>query len=599
MSANLLTFSDNNTLTTISSFRIISYSDSFKNVLSIQDIFDDITGETSDYYAQRSLRYSKDGIVWSLWIDFSPSNEISPNISPINNIIFDPTIEYWIELKYLVKDTNLSPELPDGSSIEPPIIIKSVDIIFNYKEIDQYDGFNTRPVNGLCSDEFSTVPVLFQNKNYTFDPYAVNRGIALYQDLSGMVNNMFGHVVSYWRISPQMRSKDIVFKEYTIYQAEPEKCIKVLVPNNEFPDSKLNFGPFGIDFEQPFEVHIDRKYWEDFFGKNTMPQKRDVIYFHINNRIFEIQSSYVYRDFMQQPLYFKVSLIKYQPKSDTYIPDETQNILDELTLTTEELFGEEMKSEIERITKPQQYVTITHDSDPVREKVLRSLPITKWDFYNNWTLIFEHYYDLNSVFKEYKGQFVEVVGYRKKAKMLENSNASFTCWFNPLLNTSNSDKQRPLLKGIDNITGKGVDIILIFENNGTSKIKLIINSNTYEFTLQQAINKDTWYALVVNWSNEFDQASVDLYTQTQNTSHLIKISHEIKTIISEVYDVDFNYKILASPLNLSSIRLFDEMISEEKQNLVLNQMIVKDSEKAIIIDSCRPLLRLPRITKPK
>ena len=599
MSLNLLTFTENNTLSSISSFRIISYSDTFKNVLSIQDIFDVVLEETSSYYAQRSFRYSKDGISWSLWIDFSPS-ETSPNIPNIRSLTFDPSIEYYFEVKYLVKTyPNISPELPDGSPIDPFIVIKSLDIIINYQSIDPYAGFDIRPVNSLCSDEFSTIPVLFQNKNYTFNPYAVNRGIALYQDLSNMVNNLFGHDVSYWRSVPQSRSRDVVFKEYTIYHVEPEKCLKVLVPNNEFPDSKVNFGPFGIDFEQPFEIHVDRKYWESFFGKNTMPQKRDVIYFHINNRIFEIQSSYVYRDFMQQPLYFKVSLIKYQPKSDTYIPTEDQLILDEITLSTEDLFGDEMKSEIEKITKPQQYVTITHDSDPTREKVLRTLPITKWDFYNNWTLIFDHYYDLNSVFKDYKGLFVETVGYRKQVQMLENSNCSFTCWFNPMVNSVNGDKQRPLLKGIDTISVKGIDIILIFQNNGTSQINLTINSNTYEFILQQTINKDSWYAIVVNWSNEFLQASVDLYTQTQNTSHLLNISHEAKIIASDVYDTDFKYKILASPINISSIRLFNEMISEEKQNLVLNQMIVKDSDKAILIDSCRPLLRLPRITKPK
>jgi hypothetical protein len=601
MSQYALAFTSGNTLGYIGSYRIISYAEPFTDVVSIDDIFDSVSGETAGYYAKRSFRYSKDGTSWSLWIDFVPSNQSPENMAPLRNIVFDPDLEYFFEFRYMVVDTpNYSPELDPGTQISPEITMESFDIEITFLQRDPYTGFNIRPVNGLCSDEFYTIPVLFQNKNYTFDPYNINRGIALYQDLSNMVNNTFGWMVNYYRVVPQTRSKDVVLKEWTIFQVQQEKCLKVLVPNNEFPDNKVNFNQFGIDFEQPFEIHIDRGYWESFFGKGTMPQKRDVIYFQLNNRIYEIQSSYIYRDFMQQPLYFKVMLVKYQPKADTIIPDDIATTLDDITISTEELFGEDMKNEIEKITKPQQYVTITYDEDPIREKVLRVLPITRADFYVNWTLVAEHYYAMTQPYLQYSGANIEAVKYRIKAKQLANESRSFTCWFQPQNNTKSSDKTRPLLRSM-NASGLGVDIDLIFSqvNTSPSQIVLSMNADQYVFNLQKQLSKDTWYALVVNWSNEFAQASVDVYVQQQASNHLLRISHEQKTIVPAVFDTDENYKILVSPLNLTNIRLFKEMLEEEHHNIVLCQLVVKDSNKAIIIDNAKPILRLPRIANPK
>jgi len=600
MSQYALVLTSDNSLGNIGSFRIISYAEPFTDVITLQDVYDSVSGETFNYYAKRSFRYSKDGSTWSLWLDFVPTNQSPENMSLIRSIVFDPDLEYYFEFRYLVVDNpNVSPQLEPGECISPEITIDQFDLTLITKERDPYSGFNTRPVNGLCSDEFYTVPVLFQNKNYTFDPYNINRGVALYQDLSNMVNDVFGHMVNYFRVIPQARSKDIVLKEWTIFQVQSEKCMKVLVPNNEFPDNKVNFNQFGIDFEQPFEIHIDRGYWEKFFGKGTMPQKRDVIYFQINNRIYEIQSSYIYRDFMQQPLYFKVMLVKYQPKADTLIPEDIQTTLDEITISTEELFGEDMKNEIEKITKPQQYVTITYDSDPIRERVLRALPIDRWDFYINWILVSEHYYAMTQPYNQMDGVSVEAVKYRVKSKQTASDSRAFTCWFQPQLNTKNSSTLRPLFRGM-NSSGLGVNIDLIFSTTASpSQIVLSLNGDQYVFNLQKAINKDTWYSVVVNWSNEFAQASVDLYTQQYGTSNLTRLSHEQKIIVPAIFDTDINYYTLTSPMNLTNIRLFKEMIDEEHHNIVLNQLVVKDSDKAIIIDNAKPILRLARIANPK
>ena len=126
-----------------------------------------------------------------------------------------------------------------------------------------------------------------------------------------MVNKVFGLEANYYSVQPQGRGKDVILREYTLFNVVDEKCVKILVPQNQFPDNKINFDPFGLQFEDVFEVQMDKRYFESIFGRGSQPRKRDIIYFPLTNRIYEINSTYLFRDFMQAPVYFKMELKKY------------------------------------------------------------------------------------------------------------------------------------------------------------------------------------------------------------------------------------------------------------------------------------------------
>lgn len=589
MSANKIIFTSNNTLSAVGNYRIISYSDSFQNVQAVLGVEDSISGLSSGINLQRSFRWSRDGQSWSLWIDFTETIQTA-----LTSLAVDPKDELYMEFRYMViDDPNASPSIANGTEISPEVVINSFDLLLDIKAVD---GFANYLPTTLCSDQFGIIPVLLQS-NFNFNPYAVNKGINLYNELSQMVNLTFGHDVSYFRVMPQVRSKDIVFKEWTLYNVQQEKCLKILVPNNEFPDAKPQYNQFGLDFEIPFEVHIVRKYWEQVYGKNTMPQKFDIIYFPLINRIYEVQSTYSYRDFMQQPVYFKVQLIKYQPRANVLDggTDALQK-LDDITISTEELFGEEMKQEIEKHTKPQQYVTITHQEDPIRSRVNRNIPVVRYNFYNNWTLVGEHYYNLKEL-HALQGT-VEAVSYRANGVLGAKDSRAFTCWFSP--DTGGANSIRPLISA-KNSLGIGYAIDLSFSTAaGASSILYHLNGTTYSFPLTGVtLAKDQWYAIVVNISNEFAQASVDLWVMQPNTTELKNIYHKVLPVTPVAVDSGEEIKLVASPLYITNIRLFDRMLEEEHQSLVLNQLVVKDSDKAIVIDNAKPLLRLARVTNPK
>jgi hypothetical protein len=253
-----------------------------------------------------------------------------------------------------------------------------------------------------------------------------------------MVNNVFGLEVNYYSVQPQARGKDVVLKEYTIFDVVDEKCIKALVPQNQFPDNKINFDPFGLQFEEPFEIQIDKRYFESIFGRGSQPRKRDIIYFPLTNRIYQINSTYLFRDFMNAPVYFKIELKKYTPRSNTYFQDPAyKEELDGISLTTSDLFGEEVHAEEIKSSKPQQYATtITQMSqDPIRSYVYKDLSIIEYDLNNNWTIVLNNYYDLYQSFADdYEftydpGRYRNAVRYKVLPKSDSTTELAYTCWF--------------------------------------------------------------------------------------------------------------------------------------------------------------------------
>jgi len=420
----------------IGNYRIISWSEPFKNVQSFNGWVIDTSGEDPPHiYLYLEYRWSVNGSNWSLWTELTQSS--------ISNITISPDNPFWIEIRMTaVSDENSSPYYPPGTPLSPPIVLLDFELDLQYVTVDPRSLMGNPPAP-LCSKELTNYPIVFSDCNFTFRPYDINRSINMYQDLSKIVNNVFGHEVVYYSVQPQGRGKDVVLKEYNIFNVVDEKCVKVMVPNNQFPDAALTFETWGLNFQQPFEIHIDRKYFESIFGKGSQPRKRDIIYFPITNRIYQIDSMYVFRDINNYPVYFKIQLTKYEVKKNTTFNDPAaETALLDYTVNTQELFGEEVKNEEIELTKPQQYAITSQRrlEDPIRSYINKDLPIIEYDLNNNWTIVFNNYYDLDKIFIDAEAQVdpsspllleVERDAVRWKADpiLTADEERSFMCWF--------------------------------------------------------------------------------------------------------------------------------------------------------------------------
>jgi hypothetical protein len=420
----------------IGNYRIISWSEPFKNVEAFNGWVIDTSGENPPYvYLYLEYRWSVNGSNWSLWSSLTQES--------IGEIPISPNNPFWIEIRLTASSTeDSSPYYPPGTTLNPPIVLLDFELDLQYKAVDPRD-LMTNPPAPLCSKELTNYPIVFSDCDFTFRPYDINRSINMYQDLSKIVNNVFGHEVVYYSVQPQGRGKDVVLKEYNLFNVVDEKCVKVMVPNNQFPDAALTFDSWGLNFNQPFEIHIDRKYFEGIFGKGSQPRKRDIIYFPITNRIYQIDSMYVFRDINNYPVYFKIQLTKYEVKKNTtFIDPQAESDLLDYTVNTKELFGEEVKNEEIELTKPQQYAITSQRrlEDPIRSYINKDLPIIEYDLNNNWTIVFNNYYDLDRIFIDSQGQVdpsspallvIERDAVRWKADpvLTENEERSFLCWF--------------------------------------------------------------------------------------------------------------------------------------------------------------------------
>lgn len=707
----------------IGNYRIISYNSPFKNVNTFRGWIIETSGEVENSsYLLKEFRWSTNNSNWSLWMPL-----LSENVDVID---LDSNKEFYIEFKFTASsDEDSSPYFPEGTNLETPIVLENFDVDLLYQEID-YRDLVTKPAI-LCSKELYTKSVIF-NPSCTdklFKPYDVNKGINVYQDLSRTVNELFGHEVNYYSIQPNGRGKDVVLKEYSLFDVVAEKCVKVMVPGNNFPDNKPIYDTFGIQFEQPLEIHIDRKYFESIFGKGAAPRKRDIIFFPLTNRIYQIESTYLHRDFNLYPVFFKCQLMKYEVKQNTQFINKTaERELHDYTVNTKDLFGEETQEEIEKVTKPQQYFVSSQrrNEDPTRNYIDQYLPIIEFDLNNNYTIVFNSYYDLerylydDPLSSSKTEEQREAVRYKSVPVLGDSDELSFTCWFKTrnyidktkLVNKpsaklsissyvqsdgiityssatphklSMSDGYVSILadsarsggfkilsipdqysfKVADNgspITGsiatwrfqkaqarnlihgrkegQGISIQMIWSGTNlsqtsteylqTGSFRILINdleilspfgAGTNSQIGQFIPTLEDWYGFVFNFSNIFKQYSVNVWQMLYDpenpdaqTSDL-GIVHFKEGLISQKYtyqipsDIEQSnlvetwksdnnaYKVLGSPLYLTNLRIFQNMIEKEKQSAILNQNIVGDSQLAIIIDNAKPVLRLPKIAK--
>jgi hypothetical protein len=325
----LLIDHQNNQLTFSKNFRIFSTTDPVCGITKFTDFLEDLTIATPNTLdltnLTRSFRYSRNRLDWSLWYEITPLD-----LGEADDLLLDDCDDFYFEIKYTYDDDT-------SDELSTPIIINEIKLRFNQKSTTA----NTFSPKVLCSDEKCSS--IIQNRDPSFRPYNVDSAIGMYQELSYFTNQLYGHQVVYFRTLPESDSGDFVFKEWTLYKNIDRKCIKVMVKDNVFPENTPKYADYGIGFQLPFEIEVDHKYFQSIFGVSSEPRKRDFLYFPLLNRMYEIQGSFLHRGFMMAPTYWKIQLKKYNPNIDMLLTDDTRSFLDNVILSGDQLFADEVK----------------------------------------------------------------------------------------------------------------------------------------------------------------------------------------------------------------------------------------------------------------
>ncbi len=320
------------------------------------------------------------------------------------------------------------------STLSSEIKITENDFKISFKQIYTKDIFKMNK-DKLLVQNFGNVRGLTFIPKPSFNPYKIDQSLNYEKHFSQFVNLMFGLDALYFKLEPDKNNEDVVIFEYTITNVSKPVCLKVLIPNNEIEDYKFKYSQFGIDFENELEIHIDKQYFEKFFGKGKSPQKGDIVYLKaFPSRVYEIFSSYLVRGLMFQDLYFACSLKKYQPKASRKETKEVRDFLDSITTSLEEEFIEKESEIYEDITNPKQLdynigdVNKTKPLDTTRLKVNNFVEsiIDKNEY--KGLLISNFAYFFKEVILNDSLNSISVV-YKPTLKELNNNIISYLCWF--------------------------------------------------------------------------------------------------------------------------------------------------------------------------
>ena len=379
----LLIDPERSSLTFSKNFRIFSTSEPIYKITELVAFVEDLTVENPVSVdlanLTRYFRYSRNRLDWSLWYEVSPTD-----LGDAGTLLLDKNDPFYFEVKYQYDDLT-------GSEINGKILVNEIKLRF---EAATNTPTTYTPIT-VCSDE--TCISIVVNRDPTFRPYAVDSAIGMYKELSFFTNQMYGHQVVYFRTLPESDSGDYIFKEWTLFKNVDRKCIKVMVPKNAFPSNAPKYTEFGIDFQLPFEIHLDHRYFQSIFGASSEPRERDFLYFPLLNRMYEIKGSYLHRGFMMAPTYWKVQLKKYEPNIDMLLTDDTRHFIDNVIQNAEQMFSTQVDKAVKDATLPQQFKTVSTTFDSARKAIHPELIQRPLKYTYNFSNLIENYYDLSTV----------------------------------------------------------------------------------------------------------------------------------------------------------------------------------------------------------
>ena len=556
--------------------------------LTLTEAPDFTTTNLEFYLAPNANNYFEYEYRWSdtnsQFSELRPLNK-SMGFGDLLSLTFDPTKPLWLDIKAEVA------ALSAGNSIS--LISVTFTLETEDGTIESCPQFCVECTDPFAYDGCANIEVSCDTN--IFQPYNLTKTTTIYKQLVGITNDIFGHNVQYFRTEPDGRTEDVILMEYSLFNVVDKKDVKILVPDNEFPEDNPTYDIFGMEYAE-FEVHIVAEEFERVFGLGKQPRNLDYMYIPIINKMYEVSSVGLADEFNKENSYYRVKLIKYQERSAVQ-KNNFEADTDSLITGVEEVFGEAQKDEMEKDTNPQQFQTVTTSyRDGIRMFVDRNLKITDYDLKNRWTIVSKSYYELQDI----KVNDI-AIEYSIPSKLTSDDNMAITLWFSPKFLASDTNQYR--LLG-DLAAMNGFDVLI-------SNTELTVHANTYNYSYTHGMtfDNDKWYAMVLNINNKFLQMSTSIYsldeTNNRGTSSPNRPQDASNNLVEEytdmveipqplVWDASSNFVLRGNMAHMTNIRVFEKVIEYEQHHNVLNQYVVRDNQLSILIDNAIPSLGYQR-----
>ena len=442
----------------------------------------------------------------------------------------------------------------------------------------------------------------------TYNPYNSTQLIAFNEKLALDVSNLFGWEVDYYKTEANDAGIDVVLHEYGTYDTVRKEKIKILVPDNKFPEDQIAFNEFDLFMFDSFEINIVKSVFHNIFGIGTRPANKDFIFICQINKYFEVSHAQSYREFMNASIYYKVTLTKKNDDkniNNREYSTELENIF--VDNMQQNLFGDVVKSEVDNVVNiddlqnlseinktPHIFeydsnidvssdagVSVNDISDyTLTQPIITNVMVNSIEanLENGMTVISQNYYDLSTKLNE-----IAIIYQRVDNDICDCCNRSFSTWFS--VNTYVVGMVYNLIDNYNSVTNQGYKIDFI---DGILKINFF--GQLYETNIR--ISPKNWYGLIINFNQKQALVEVFLYKRkglcnTNDLELLTEISYPLKPVS---YKGDLVLKLRGSNLYITNIRLWDEIIYKSEHTRILSSYVIKNNSNLILSDCAVPTI---------
>lgn len=586
---------------------------------SIDDYDIDYSTNCNDDCLDIKYRTSSNQRFWTDWFPLTKEN--------IRSIKIDPLSFFYIEFLF----TKTCEELCD-------INIYDVIIHGNYQNIsDDYNKLNKFGLRSDCNYGLTTngtddnvlggnenengngsdcgVPVEWTSEETcqgSFNPYEYNKSISLYNKISSDISNIFGFDINYYRTDADSNGRDVFLHEYQLHNIVDKQTVKVLFPENKYPDNIVQFNQFDLTLFESFEIHITREEFHRKFGLGMRPAKYDILEICQLNRVYDVEHAQSYKDFMGGSVYYKVILKKHEDNkhiNNGEYDSDMKSLVENNSL--DKLFKEEVDEDFEKIANNELQENLTEDREPnltmleeveslgedienliiEDEEFVPNIPdkpihnkfevyvrSIDYDIQNGSNIISRNYYDLTSQTDNIAISYKTIDDCVPKGK-----NRAFSLWFN--IDNYKIGQVYNFIDNYNKITKNGYRIDFI-----DGRIEILWGEELYDIDINIKLN--LWYGIVINFNQRQEKLDYSIFklkdqsnpTSTSSSS-LELVQEEVFTLVPQQIETDSVLNVKGSPMLWTNMRLFNDIIPSEKKELILNQYIVKDMHKIIVADN--------------
>lgn len=381
------------------------------------------------------------------------------------------------------------------------------------------------------------------------------------------------------------------------------------------------------------------------------------------NKMYEINAVSETDDYMYSGSYWRVSLVQYQKKASVKFEDKKlEEEIDTLIFNMDK-FNIEAKNEEEDARKPEQYNTIgTDEKDYVRRILDKKLHIGTDPIYNNWTMISKSYYALKSIgrgqtaiqyrygkgwtdgermftfwirpklssFKEVRRHVEEIVDVDGYMGLNVGDTTYFAVGSYVSLTGTNYPKFVKIEKISDGVLVTNQDYIddcsrnafasqlptneFLYSEGGFALVQtpnsiivtIGVNDSIFDFGGSLELKSDEWYGIVLAVKPADKKLGLWVYPLGKGDRNVRNMDSKIELkyykSIGCRWDMcvaDGYWGLRSCDLDITNIRIWNEVCEESLHNIILSQYVVQDSHLCELVDNAQPELLLGTVANPR